>query len=65
MNDVIYAVPFFFLLMALEPLLDHWRGVGTYCLADAISSLIVESWTPRALPRRVTRSGASRLSWVR
>ena len=39
MNYVLYAVPFFFLLIALELLLDRWRGVSTYCLADAINSL--------------------------
>jgi hypothetical protein len=30
---------FFFRLIALELPLDRWRGVGTYCLADALSSL--------------------------
>ncbi len=39
MNYVLYAVPFFFLLIALELLADRWRGVRTYRLADAINSL--------------------------
>lgn len=39
MNYVLYAVPFFFLLIALELLADRWRGVSTYRLADAINSL--------------------------
>ncbi|PAV48340.1 hypothetical protein CK486_07740 [Pseudomonas sp. HAR-UPW-AIA-41] len=39
MNYVLYAIPFFFLLIALELVVDHWRGVRTYRLADAINSL--------------------------
>ncbi|WP_457440505.1 sterol desaturase family protein [Pseudomonas sp. TE3786] len=39
MNYVLYAVPFFFLLIALELLADRWRGLSTYRLADAINSL--------------------------
>lgn len=39
MNYVLYAIPFFFLLIALELGADHWRGVRTYRLADAINSL--------------------------
>lgn len=39
MNYILYAVPFFFLLIALELLADRWRGVSTYRLADAINSL--------------------------
>jgi sterol desaturase/sphingolipid hydroxylase (fatty acid hydroxylase superfamily) len=39
MNYVLYAVPFFFLLIALELLADRWRGIRTYRLADAINSL--------------------------
>ena len=39
MNYVLYAIPFFFLLIALELGVDHWRGVRTYRLADAINSL--------------------------
>lgn len=39
MNYVLYAIPFFFLLIALELAADRWRGVRTYELADAINSL--------------------------
>lgn len=39
MNYVLYAIPFFFLLIALELVVDHWRGVRTYRLADAINSI--------------------------
>ncbi len=39
MNYILYAVPFFFVLIALELLADHWRGVSSYRLADAINSL--------------------------
>ncbi|MGH8436375.1 MAG: sterol desaturase family protein, partial [Pseudomonas sp.] len=39
MNYVLYAVPFFFLLIGLELLADRWRGVSTYRLADSINSL--------------------------
>ena len=39
MNYVLYAIPFFFLLIALELLADRWRGVSTYRLADSINSL--------------------------
>ncbi len=39
MNYVLYAVPFFFLLIALELVADRWRGMRTYRLADAINSL--------------------------
>ncbi|HWV09048.1 MAG TPA: sterol desaturase family protein, partial [Pseudomonas sp.] len=39
MNYILYAVPFFFLLIALELLADRWRGVRTYRLADSINSL--------------------------
>ena len=39
MNYILYAVPFFFLLIALELLVDRWRGLRTYRLADALSSL--------------------------
>jgi sterol desaturase/sphingolipid hydroxylase (fatty acid hydroxylase superfamily) len=39
MNYILYAVPFFFALIALELLLDRWRGVSSYRLADAINSL--------------------------
>ncbi len=39
MNYVLYAVPFFFLLIALELVADRWRGITTYRLADAVNSL--------------------------
>ncbi len=39
MNYILYAVPFFFALIALELLLDRWRGVSSYRLADTINSL--------------------------
>ncbi|MCY1282633.1 Fatty acid hydroxylase superfamily protein [compost metagenome] len=39
MNYILYAVPFFFLLIFLELLADHWRGLRSYRLADAINSL--------------------------
>ncbi|MBU3055005.1 sterol desaturase family protein [Pseudomonas indica] len=39
MDYVLYAVPFFLLLIALELLADRWRGRSSYRLADAINSL--------------------------
>ncbi|CAD5105808.1 sterol desaturase family protein [Zestomonas carbonaria] len=39
MNYILYAVPFFFLLIGLELLADRWRGMRSYRLADAINSL--------------------------
>lgn len=39
MNYILYAVPFFFALIALELLLDRWRGVSTYRFSDTINSL--------------------------
>ena len=39
MNYILYAIPFFFLLIALELLADRWRGISTYRLADSINSL--------------------------
>lgn len=39
MNFILYAVPFFFVLIAVELLADRWRGVSHYRLADAINSL--------------------------
>ncbi|MGG2399232.1 sterol desaturase family protein [Pseudomonas sp. SH1-B] len=39
MNYVLYAVPFFFLLIGLELLADRWRGMRSYRLADALNSL--------------------------
>ena len=39
MNYVLYAIPFFFVLIGLELLVDRWRGVSTYRMADSINSL--------------------------
>jgi alkylglycerol monooxygenase len=39
MNYVLYAVPFFFLLIGLELLTDRRRGMRSYRLADALNSL--------------------------
>lgn len=39
MDYILYAIPFFVVLIGLELLVDHWRGVSTYRLADAINSL--------------------------
>jgi alkylglycerol monooxygenase len=39
MNFILYAVPFFFVLMAVELLADRWRKVDTYRLSDSINSL--------------------------
>ncbi len=39
MNYILYAVPFFFVLIALELFLDRWRGVHTYRFSDAVNSL--------------------------
>ncbi len=39
MNFILYAVPFFFVLIVAELLADRWRGVNNYRLADAINSL--------------------------
>lgn len=39
MNLVMYAIPFFILLMGIEFLYGHWRGRNTYRLADTINSL--------------------------
>ena len=39
MKLILYAVPFFFVLIAIELLADRWRGMRTYRLADTISSL--------------------------
>ena len=39
MNLILLAVPFFFLLIALELLADRVRGVSTYRLADSLNSL--------------------------
>lgn len=39
MDFILIAVPFFFVLIAVELLADRWRGMRTYRLADAINSL--------------------------
>ncbi|MBF7730125.1 sterol desaturase family protein [Pseudomonas sp. N040] len=39
MNYVLYAIPFFFLLIGLELLADRWRGISTYRWSDSINSL--------------------------
>ena len=39
MNLILLAVPFFFLLIALELVADRLRGVSTYRLADSLNSL--------------------------
>lgn len=39
MDFILYAVPFFFVLIAAELLADRWRGVSNYRLADAINSI--------------------------
>ncbi len=39
MNYILYAVPVFFVLIALELCADRWRGRSSYRLADAINSL--------------------------
>ncbi len=39
MNFILYAVPFFFVLIAVELLADCWRNVNNYRVSDAINSL--------------------------
>ena len=39
MKLILYAVPFFFVLIAVELLADRWRGMRNYRVADTISSL--------------------------
>lgn len=39
MNLILYAVPFFFVLIAVELLADRWRKVNSYRLSDAINSI--------------------------
>lgn len=39
MDFILLAVPFFFVLIAVELLADRWRGMRTYRLADAVNSL--------------------------
>ncbi|MVW73824.1 sterol desaturase family protein [Pseudomonas xionganensis] len=64
MNYILYAVPFFFLLIALELLVDRWRGVSTYRLADAINSLSAGVLsTTSGLLTRVVGLVAYTLAW--
>ncbi|MFJ4197364.1 sterol desaturase family protein [Pseudomonas sp. NPDC089534] len=39
MDFILYAVPFFFVLIAAELVADRWRGVSNYRLADAVNSI--------------------------
>lgn len=39
MNLILYAVPFFFVLIVAELLADRWRGVHNYRVADAVNSI--------------------------
>lgn len=39
MNYILYAIPFFFLLIVLELCADRWRGMSTYRLSDSINSM--------------------------
>ena len=39
MDFILYAVPFFFVLIAAELLADRWRGTRHYRLADSVNSL--------------------------
>ncbi|WP_271409732.1 sterol desaturase family protein [Pseudomonas sp. Q1-7] len=39
MNYVLFAVPFFFLLIGIELIADRWRGMSSYRTADALNSL--------------------------
>ena len=39
MKLILYAVPFFFVLIAVELLVDRWRAMPTYRLANTINSL--------------------------
>ena len=53
MDFILYAVPFFFVLIAVELLADCWRGQRNYRLADAINSLstgVPVSYTHLTLP---------------
>jgi sterol desaturase/sphingolipid hydroxylase (fatty acid hydroxylase superfamily) len=43
MAYILYAVPIFILLMALELVVDRWRGTGYYRWSDSINSLSVGS----------------------
>ncbi len=64
MNYILYAVPFFFVLIALELLVDRWRGISTYRLADAINSLSAGVLsTTSGLLTRVVGLVAYTLAW--
>ncbi|MFJ2327265.1 sterol desaturase family protein [Pseudomonas sp. NPDC087690] len=39
MDFILYAVPFFLVLIAVELIADRWRGVSNYRLADAVNSI--------------------------
>ncbi|KII34466.1 membrane protein [Pseudomonas fluorescens] len=39
MDFILYAVPFFFVLIAIELAADRWREVSNYRVADAINSI--------------------------
>ncbi|WP_339430454.1 MULTISPECIES: sterol desaturase family protein [unclassified Pseudomonas] len=39
MDFILYAVPFFFVLIVVELIADRWRGVSHYRLADAVNSI--------------------------
>ncbi|MFW9079668.1 sterol desaturase family protein [Pseudomonas sp. P2757] len=39
MDFILYAVPFFFVLIVVELIADRWRGVSNYRLADAVNSI--------------------------
>ncbi|WP_085581109.1 MULTISPECIES: sterol desaturase family protein [unclassified Pseudomonas] len=39
MDFILYAVPFFFVLIAAELVADRWRGVSNYRVADAVNSI--------------------------
>ncbi len=39
MNPIVYAIPVFFLLMAIEIAVARWRGRALYGVADAINSV--------------------------
>lgn len=39
MDLILYAVPFFLVLIAVELVADRWRGMSNYRIADAINSI--------------------------
>lgn len=43
MSLILYAVPFFFLLIALELVLEKWRGTNYYRVNDSLTSLATGS----------------------